>query len=165
MGKRGQQAAVSASAKSTASSLASDTGRGQAHPELRKTDYETLAAFRYQLRCFLEFSQSAAHEAGLTPQQHQALLAIIGRPGRETATIGELAECLLIQHHSAVELTNRLSALGLVQRQHDEDDRRKVRLSLTLSAKDILSRMSSAHLEDLRRIGPQLSQLLQRFAS
>jgi DNA-binding MarR family transcriptional regulator len=133
--------------------------------ELRKTDYETLAAFRFQLRCFLEFSQSAAQDAGLTPQQHQALLAIIGQPGREVATIGELADYLLIQHHSAVELTNRLGALGLVQRGQDEDDRRKVWLSLTPKAKAIMSRMSSAHLDELRRIGPQLSRLIESFGT
>ncbi len=134
-----------------------------AEDELHKTDYEALADFRYNLRRFLEFSQRAAREAGLTPQQHQALLSIMGQPGRETVTIGELAAHLLIQHHSAVELSNRLEALGLVRRKPDADDGRRVLLSLTPAARDLLARMSAIHLEELRRIGPQLADLLARF--
>ena len=129
----------------------------------QKADYEALAHFRYNLRRFLDFSQRAARDLGLTPQQHQALLSIMGQPGRETATIGELATHLLIQHHSAVELSNRLEAQGLVRRTQDAADGRRVLLSLTPAARDLLARMSAIHLEELRRIGPQLAGLLARF--
>ena len=77
-----------------------------------KADYEALAAFRHALREFLDFSQEAARRAGLTPQQHQALLAIKGYPGREVVTVSELAERLLLRHHSAVGLLDRLEILG-----------------------------------------------------
>lgn len=136
---------------------------GEVRDQLAKADYETLAAFRHQLRRFLNFSQAAAHREGLTPRQHQALLCIIGNPGRETATIGELADYLLIQHHSAVELVNRLVALNLVHRQQDQTDKRRVLLSLTPLAREHLSHMSRVHIDELRRIGPQLARLLARF--
>jgi DNA-binding MarR family transcriptional regulator len=135
------------------------------HHDLTKAEYETLADFRYQLRRFRSFSQSAARTGGLTSRQHQALLSIIGQPGREVATIGELADRLLIRHHSAVELTDRLVALDLVHRDHDRDDKRKVLISLTPRARKLLARMSALHLEELRRLGPQLAQLLARFGS
>src|SRR4030067_3228639 len=91
-----------------------------------KDDYETLAEFRYALRCFLHFSENAAATVGLTLQQHQALLFIIGYPGREQITIGELAERLQTRHHSAVGLIDRLEELGLVVRLHNSEDRRQV---------------------------------------
>ncbi|MET1026143.1 MAG: MarR family transcriptional regulator [Dongiaceae bacterium] len=134
-----------------------------AEDELPKADYEALADFRFNLRRFLDFSQRAARDVGLTPQQHQALLSIMGQPGRETVTIGELAAHLLIQHHSAVELSNRLEALGLVRRQPDPADGRRVLLALTPAARGLLARMSAIHLEELRRIGPQLADLLARL--
>src|SRR5512136_2034547 len=96
-----------------------------------KEDYETLAEFRYALRCFLHFSENAAETAGLTLQQHQALLFIIGFPGRERVTIGELAERLQVRHHSAVGLVDRLEEQGLVKRMPDETDRRQVLIGLT----------------------------------
>lgn len=139
-----------------------DTGPAgnEADRQLTKADYEALAEFRYYLRRFLDFSQRAARDAGLTPQQHQALLSIMGKPGDGLMTISELADHLLIKHHSAVELADRLEALGLVQRRTDETDRRRVLLSLTRSAQELLAGMSSVHLEELRRIGPQLAALL-----
>ena len=82
-------------------------------------DYRALALFRYTLRKFLDFSQEAAKGVGLTPQQHQALLSIKGYPDRETITIGELAERMLLKHHSTVELVDRLVELGLVKRTID----------------------------------------------
>jgi DNA-binding MarR family transcriptional regulator len=139
-------------------------GAGDASEEadrpLAQGDYAALAEFRYYLRRFLDFSQRAARDFGLTPQQHQALLSIMGKPGGGLMTISELADHLLIKHHSAVELADRLETLGLVQRQTDETDRRRVLLSLTAAAQDLLARMSSVHLEELRRIGPQLTALL-----
>src|SRR5262249_50959313 len=108
---------------------------------------------------------SAARAGGLTSRQHQALLSIIGQPGRDVATIGELADRLLIRHHSAVELTDRLVALGLVHRDQDSRDKRKVLISLTPRARNLLARMSAMLLEELRRLGPQLAQLLARFGA
>jgi DNA-binding MarR family transcriptional regulator len=128
--------------------------------EVSKADYETLAAFRYALRRFLHFSEQAAQTVGLTPQQHQALLAIKGFPDRERVTIGELAERLQIRHHSAVGLVNRLAAQNLVTRRMSETDRREVHVTLTPRGSNVLERLSAAHREELRRIGPDLSQLL-----
>jgi DNA-binding MarR family transcriptional regulator len=84
----------------------------QSGPQLHKSDYEALAAFRHALRRFVAFSAEAARAAGLTPQQHQALLAIKGAPGRESLTVGEIAAHLLIRPNSAVELVDRLAELG-----------------------------------------------------
>src|SRR5579859_1886698 len=80
--------------------------------ELSKADYEALAEFRWSLRHFLGFSEAAARAAGITPQQHQALLAIKGFPGRDKVSVGELAERLQIEHHSAVGLADRLVRRG-----------------------------------------------------
>ena len=79
-------------------------------------DYQALAQFRFQLRKFLSFSEAAAHQAGLTPQQHQALLAIKGFSGAEPVSVGDLAEFLLVRHHTAVELVDRITRLGLLKR-------------------------------------------------
>src|SRR5262245_17686735 len=89
-------------------------------------DYQALADFRYALRQFLAFSGSAAKSVGLTPQQHQAMLSIIGAPEGQAVTIGFLAERLLLKHHSTVELVDRLVEIDLVTRQADGGDRRKV---------------------------------------
>lgn len=132
--------------------------------QVQRTEYEQLAAFRYALRQFLRFSEKAARANQLTPQQHQALLAIKGFPGRDRVTIGELAERLQIRHHSTVELANRLEAQGFVVREQAEEDRRQVMLALTPSADAILARLAVAHREELRRIGPQLHLLLRSLA-
>jgi DNA-binding MarR family transcriptional regulator len=126
-------------------------------------EYEALAALRYALRQFLRFSEEAAVAAGLTPQQHQALLAMKGFPGRERITIGELAERLQLRHHSAVGLANRLVAHRLAARERDERDRRQVHLVLTARGEEILERLSAAHKEQLRRVGPQISLFLQQL--
>src|ERR1017187_10959937 len=83
---------------------------------LVKSEYETLAAFRYALRQFMRFSEAAAREAGITAQQHQALLAVKGFPGRDRVTVGELAERLQLRHHSTVGLVDRLVAGEVVLR-------------------------------------------------
>jgi DNA-binding MarR family transcriptional regulator len=108
--------------------------RSAAPRPISKGDYEALAGFRYALRHFLHFSQSAARAAGLTPQQHQALLAIKGNPFRDDVTVGELADHLLLRHHSVVELVNRLARLGLVHRKADPGDGRRVLVALTAKA-------------------------------
>ena len=130
---------------------------------LTKTQYENLAAFRFALRQFLRFSEDAATDAGITPQHHQALLAIKGFPGRDRVTVGELAERLQVKHHSAVGLVDRLVTEKLVTREASEEDRRHVHVRLTAHGEEVLEQLSAAHREQLRRIGPELSQLLQRL--
>ncbi len=134
------------------------------HPKvISKTEYEVLAEFRYTLRRFMSFSENAAEEIGLTPQQHQALLAIKGFPGREQITVGELSERLQIKHHSAVGLINRLEAEKLIDRSPAPTDRRKVLISLTKHGLSILEKLSNTHREELRRLTPQLRLLLKRI--
>jgi DNA-binding MarR family transcriptional regulator len=130
-----------------------------------KEDYETLAEFRYALRCFLRFSENAAKNVGLTLQQHQALLFIIGYPGREQVTIGELAERLQIRHHSAVGLVDRLEQQGLVDRIQNQEDRRQVLIRLTEKGMGVLKGLASTHREELRNLGPQLCSMLERITN
>ncbi len=130
-----------------------------------KGDYETLAEFRYALRCFLRFSENAAESAGLTMQQHQALLFIIGYPGREQVTIGELAERLQIRHHSAVGMVDRLEEQGLVERIHNGMDRRQVFIRLTDKGIGVLKSLASTHQEELRQLGPQLCNMLEQITN
>src|SRR4051794_335475 len=134
-----------------------------ATPPLRKEDYERLAAFRYALRRFLRFSEQAAQSAGITPQQHQALLAIKGFPGRDQVTVSELAEWLQLRHHSTVELVNRLEGQGLVARSHATSDRRQVNLTLTTQGEEMLAGLSAVHRAELRQIGPELMQILEQL--
>ena len=133
-------------------------------PAISQADYQRLSEFRYLIRRFLEFSQVQANDAGLTPRQHQALLAIKGFPGGGPVTIGDLAERLRIRHHSAVELVNRLCEAGLVARDQDKQDNRRVLLQLTERADDHLAELSAAHLDELSRIEPMLKRLLTRNA-
>ena len=127
---------------------------------LNKAEYQLLAAFRYALRRFLRFSEESARAVGIEPQQHQALLAIKGFPERERLTIGELAERLQIRHHSAVELAGRLVANGLAARELDAADRRQVYLTLTPHGEALLGKLTMAHREEMRRLGPELHVLL-----
>jgi DNA-binding MarR family transcriptional regulator len=131
---------------------------------LDPAEYQKLAKFRYVLRRFLSFSESAAAEVGLAAQQYQALLAIKGRGGDDSVTINELAHLLLIKHNSAVGLVDRLEAEGLVKRSADAEDRRKVNLRLTARGSRIFERLATAHREELRRIGPELAEFLEYFA-
>jgi DNA-binding MarR family transcriptional regulator len=124
------------------------------------TVYATLAGFRGLLRRFLAFSETAARAAGLTPRQHQALLAIKGFPGPDPIGLHDLAEQLGIRHHSAVELVDRLAEAGLVQRLRDPADARRVRLALTEPAEARLAGLSATHLEELRRLRPALLEML-----
>jgi DNA-binding MarR family transcriptional regulator len=129
---------------------------------LSQEDYEALAAFRYELRHFLHFSEKAAKQVGLTPQQHQALLAIRADP-RGGLSVGNMAEQLFIQPHSASELAERLIFLGLLTRQPAEDDRRRMWLRLTPAAEDRLERMSTAHRAEVVRVRPTLTAILRRL--
>ncbi|GAB0113331.1 MarR family winged helix-turn-helix transcriptional regulator [Acidisoma sp. C75] len=122
-------------------------------------DYRTLAAIRATLRRFAHFSENAAKAAGLTPQQHQALLAIRASPER-ALSIGELAEFLLIQPHSASELADRLCKAGLADRKLDGKDRRMAKLHLTPTAEAVLLTLSVTHRDELLRLRPLLNDLL-----
>jgi DNA-binding MarR family transcriptional regulator len=122
-------------------------------------DYKALAEFRFALRKFLAFSETAAREAGMSPQQHQALLSIKGAPGSQLS-VQELSERLLIQHNSAVELVDRLVQGQLAIRSVDPDDRRRVKIRLTPKAERVLQNLSAVHLRELRTIRPALLELL-----
>jgi len=131
---------------------------------LRKSDFEKLAAFRYALRRFARFSEDAVRPLGLEPQQHQALLAVEGFPGRSWVSLGELAEQLQIRHNSAVGLVDRLEKSGLMIRGAAPEDGRRVHVRLTPKGRAVLERLSAVHREELRRIGPSLQGLLVDLA-
>lgn len=132
-----------------------------AGPEVTKADFERLAAFRAVLRRFLHFSEEAAKAVGLTPQHYQALLAIKGQPGRDRVTIGELAAWLLLEHHSAVGLVDRLESAGLVAREPDTTDRRRVLVALTPHGEEVIAQLAAAHRAELWELGPALVAALQ----
>jgi DNA-binding MarR family transcriptional regulator len=126
-------------------------------------DYAALAAFRRALRAFLAFSEEAARAAGLTPQQHQALLAIRGAKDSET-TVGELAASLLLKPHTVVGLVDRLARAGLVRRRSDAEDRRRVLLALTAKGEKVLKKLSATHLAEIRRNAGELAEALRHLA-
>ncbi|MEO8597111.1 MAG: MarR family transcriptional regulator [Candidatus Solibacter sp.] len=128
--------------------------------DLSLGQYQDLAEFRRQIRRFLHFSEATAKDNGFEPKQHQLLLALCGMPSDVRPTIGELATRLFIQHHSAVELVNRLESTGAVIRQPATEDRREVLVTLTPVGKAALRRLSLAHREELERTGPELARAL-----
>src|SRR4051812_49092708 len=115
-----------------------------------------MADYRYAIRRFLRFSEDAAREAGLTPQQYQLLLAIKGYPSRERANITELAERMQLDHHSTVGLIDRTEERGLVRRQQDTGDRRQVHVSLTSDGESLLRKLAHLHREQLTRMKEDL---------
>lgn len=123
-------------------------------------DYQALAEFRYQIRLYLHFAEQMARSGGIEPQQHQVLLTVKGLPEEKKATIGEIAERLQIQHHSTVELIDRLVERGLVERQRDESDLRRVLVHLTPQGEEVLERLSTLALAELRTRGPALVRTL-----
>ena len=123
---------------------------------LTDADYEDLLMLRTGLRRFLRWSEQQAEEAGLTPAQHQLLLAIRGHSDPRGPTIGEVADYLLLRHHSAVGLIDRADAAGLVERIRDPEDHRLVRLQLTAMGTKRLEALSSLHLEELQRLALKL---------
>jgi DNA-binding MarR family transcriptional regulator len=126
---------------------------------LDQQDYERLLAFRTGLRRFLAWSGQQAEAAGITPGQHQLLLAVRGHPDPRGPTIGEIAGYLLVRHHSAVELIDRAVTAGLVARRADTQDGRTVRIALTADGRKRLERLAAAHLEELDRMTSQLHTL------
>ena len=133
--------------------------------KMTKDDYVRLARFRYAIRRFLEFSKKNASSRGLTSQQHQALLSIKSFPDRDAVTVGELAHHLCIRQNSAVELVDRLEALGLVKRETSTVDRRRVLLSLTDSSEAILESLSAANLQEIQRLAPSFAALVQSLTA
>jgi DNA-binding MarR family transcriptional regulator len=124
-------------------------------------DYRLLGGFRAELRSFLAFSEDAARAHGLTPQQHQLMLAV--RAASEAPTVGGLAGTLALRHHSTVGLIERLVRRGMVTKQRDPADRRAVRVALTKKGDRVLLELSLLHRDELRRQGPALVSSLRRM--
>jgi DNA-binding MarR family transcriptional regulator len=120
-----------------------------------------MAELRYQIRCFLRFSENAARQAGIEPQQHQLLLAVKGLPEGATPTIGVLAERMQLQHHSTVELIDRLVERGFLLRLRATDDRRQVLVKLTHDGEEFLQTLALHHLQELQSVGPKFVKVLQ----
>lgn len=125
-------------------------------------DYQAMAEFRYQIRRFLRFSEAAAREAGLEPQQYLMLLALKGLPAGTRGRIGEVAERLQIQHHSTVELVDRLEKRGMIKRRRSEQDRREVLLELSPRGDKVLRDLALYHREELRDQAPALVRSLKK---
>ncbi len=132
---------------------------GAAEPSLTYRDnvplpddvYARLLSFRTRLRRFERWSADQAQAAGLTPAQHQLLLAIRGHADKRGPTVGDVADYLLLRHHSAGELIQRAEAAGLVTRVRDAEDQRVIRLGLTEAAAKCLETLSALHLAELER--------------
>ena len=133
--------------------------------ELTREDYENLLAFRTSLRRFQHWSQTQARAVGLTPAQHQLLLAIKGHPGTHGPAVGDLAGYLLLRHHSTVELVDRAETAGLVERWGDGDDGRVTRVRLTAEGEKCLAQLAAAHLDELQNLAPVLDKLTARWIS
>ena len=131
--------------------------------KLNLPDYQALAEFRYQIRKFLHFSEVAVQAAGLERGQYQLMLAIKGMPEGVRPRIRELANRMHIQHHSAVELVNRLETGGYVRRERGQDDRREVLLELTPKGERVLGELALHHHDELRRAAPDLVAALGRL--
>ena len=124
-------------------------------------DFKAMAELRYQIRRFLRFSENAAREAGIEPQQHQLLLTVRGLPDNLKPTVGVLAERMQLQHHSTVELIDRLVDRGFLCRLRATDDRRKVLVKLTHDGEEFLNKLSLHHLQELQSTGPKFVKILQ----
>ena len=124
-------------------------------------NFKAMAEFRYQIRRFLRFSENAARQAGIEPQQHQLLLAVRGLPDDVKPTIGALAERMQLQHHSTVELIDRLVERGYLLRLRATDDRRQVLVKLTRDGEKFLQKLSLHHLHELQSVGPTFVKVLQ----
>ena len=126
--------------------------RPSSSPELQKADYEALGGFRKALRHFLRFSEQSARAVGLTPQQHQLLLAIKSQPGKDHANLKEIADFLQLKHQTVVGLTDRCEAAGLVRREASTVDKRRVNVHLTSKGEDLLSKLSQRNMDELKAL-------------
>jgi DNA-binding MarR family transcriptional regulator len=125
---------------------------------LSKADFEALARFRFGIRRYLRISEEIVRAHGVTPQQYQLMLALMGYPGREWATVQELADMIQLRHHSVVELIDRAQKQGFVQREPHPHDARAVRVSLTADGEQTMSQLGALHRDELHRLGTALSQ-------
>lgn len=130
---------------------------------LSDDDYQRLLALRTDLRRFLKWSGDRARSVGLTPAQHQLLLAIRGHPGDDDPMVSDLAEYLQLRHHSTVELIDRVERDGFVARGVDPTDARIIRLSLTPKGEATLSALTAQHVEELHRLAPRMTELLREL--
>jgi len=128
-------------------------------------DFETLAAFRYQIRKFLRFSKDLLCAEGLTPDQYQALLAIRASSPRGKLSIRDLAEQLQVRHHSTVGIVDQLVLREAVVREVAPEDRRKILLSLTRKGESLVQRLAPPHRDELTRLSPEMIQILQRLSA
>jgi DNA-binding MarR family transcriptional regulator len=133
-------------------------------PRLLHDDYDALASFRYAMRKFLSFSKRAlAVEAGLTPEQYEALLALKAFPAATGLTIGQLSERLQVKHHTTVSLVDKLAGLSLVRRESGVADRRHVYVTLTAKGKRVLEKVAVLHREEMRARSPEMIEALLRL--
>ena len=139
------------------------TSPAQCEGLLSTSEYAAIAAFRYELRRFLAFSEAAATASGLPPQQHQALLAIAGHAGVEPPSVGTIAEQLLVAPHTAAELVTRMADAGLVTKTSSREDRRRMELVLTEKSEVLLRHLTMAHLNELKTLEPALLRALGRL--
>jgi DNA-binding MarR family transcriptional regulator len=130
-------------------------------PTVALSDYRVLAALRFEIRRFLAFSEKAAREAGVEPQQHQLMLAVKGLPAGQRPTIRALADRLCVEHHTTVALVDKLEARGFVTRERGRDDRREVFVHLTAPGAALLRRLSALHRAQLISVGPDMVLALQ----
>lgn len=126
--------------------------------------YARLLTLRTALRRFEQWSADQARAAGLTPAQHQLLLAVKGHDDPRGPTVSDVAEYLLLRHHSAVGLVDRAEEAGLIVRQRNDEDLRVVRLKLTPTGLRRLRALTDLHVEELRHLVPMLEQLEDQFA-
>lgn len=129
-------------------------------PRMTSKGYRNLAAFRYEIRKFLAFSEEAARTAGVEPQQHQLLLALRGLPDGARPTIGTIAERLCVKHHTAVGIVDKLEQRGLLVRERSSSDRREVLLVLTEDGEALLGKLSVLHKRQLAEVGPLMVSAL-----
>ena len=140
--------------------------RDRAHrARVTTAEYRRLLELRSGLRRFIAWSETRAEMAGLTPAQHQLLLAVKGHDGDRGPTVGDVAHHLLLQHHSAVGLIDRADTAGLVRRVRDPDDHRVVRLALTAEGEHHLERLAAQHLDELAHLAPVMRSLLSGIDS
>lgn len=126
-------------------------------PPLTKGEFEILANFRYEIRKFLRFSEQVTRKAGITPLQYLMLLNIKGFPGREWATIGEIAERLQAQHHGVVALVSRCEKQGFVERRRSTEDRRRIEVRLQPKGEEFVERLANAHRVQLIKLNGQFA--------
>ncbi len=130
---------------------------------MNSLDFETLAAFRYQVRRFLRFSKDLLSSEDLTPDQYQALLAIRASPADRKLSIRDLAEQLQVRHHSTVGIVDQLVSRAAIVRQVAPEDRRKILLSLTEKGEEIVERLAPPHRAELSRLCPEMIRTLEKI--